>query len=106
MNDVWIGIVCVAEPEGDDILDGSPGAYVHVLTIAESNGTYLKKVSAACEDVGLSVEEVLWSCSLQERLAEYDIEEYLKDLAADVAATKETRFGVFHGWEGHDSSSA
>ncbi|MFQ5512663.1 MAG: hypothetical protein ACE5EO_12550 [Candidatus Krumholzibacteriia bacterium] len=105
MDEVWIGMIRVAAPEDSPILDGSPGAYVNVLAVAKNRVEYLHKVTAACEDNGMTVEETLSCCPLRETLEEYDVEQYIEHIAADVAETGETMFGVFHGWEQEDNGS-
>jgi hypothetical protein len=47
----------------------------------------------------LEVQETVWCEVLQDRLARYDIEDYLLKLARQVRADHKTRFGVFHAWE-------
>ena len=96
---VWIGLFGVIGPPDLPELDGCPGAYVTVLSMACDKQSFLSRVWIDAEALGLAVQEVVWCEPLETRLERYDIEDYLRQLAEEVRAHDETRFGVFHAWE-------
>lgn len=96
---VWLGLVEVTGPPDIPELSGCPGAYVVILAMASDNISYLNQIRKDVESLGLKVVEVAWCLPIKDRTQQYDVEEYLLELAKEVELTSETRFGIFHAWE-------
>ncbi len=96
-------LVAVTGPPANTYLQGCLGAYVTAIAVAHSRDECLAQVAETVRTIGLKMEEVVWCEMLRERLAKYDIEDYLLDLASATEADGRTRFGVFHVWEDEDN---
>jgi hypothetical protein len=98
----WIGLLGVTGPADNPHLSGCPGAYVTVVAMACSYDECMARLGEDVQAIGLRVEEVVWCETLEDRLAKYDIEGYLLELAKATERDHRTRFGVFHAWESED----
>ena len=99
---MWIGLFRVTGPPDNVHLQGCPGAYVTVLGCARNETTFRHRVSDGVVTIGLTLDEVVWTELLSERLERFAVEEYLLGLAAEADRTGELRFGIFHAWEGEE----
>jgi hypothetical protein len=84
-------------------LEGCPGAFVNVLALAEDDKEFIKIVSAEAGELGLKVDEIDWMEPLEDRLAKFEIEQYLLEFAEEIREEGGgSRFGIFHAWEDNE----
>ena len=95
---MWISLVEVTGPRDNPILEGSPGAFTHYLTLAKNARQHGSDARRAAKALGLTVKKALWCERLEHRLERCEIEDYLKDLALRVSRSGVGSFGKFHVW--------
>jgi hypothetical protein len=70
--------------------------------MASSYDECVSRIRTDAHEIGLEVDEIVWCEPLEDRLARYDIEDYLLQHANATRNDGATRFGVFHAWEDED----
>jgi hypothetical protein len=99
--EVWIGVVGIApgeNPQIDDWPEDAVGAFVHVLSWAQTASEYLDAVGAAVEAMGFEVYTTSEVMPFDEWISEgieedeADLTEHYQELAQQVRATKGTVF--------------
>ncbi len=97
---VWIGLLEVFPLPGSCTLGNAAGAYTNALAWAADPSEFEAQVKHGLEDLGLCLGELEDVEPLDGRLSRYTIEDELHDLADEVRATRQTRFGTFHTFPG------
>ena len=97
--EVWIGLVGVKPVADCDLLDGAAGAYVNMLAWANCATELRAKATDACGDYKLEVTEFDDVEPFSLRVRQHEVAKELLDLAKEVEATRNVRFGTFHLWD-------
>jgi hypothetical protein len=96
---VWIGLVSLAGPKENPILQGGLGAYSNFLSRVRDKNEFVQRVTSESRKLGLEVEQLLWCEPLESRLARYEIDPDLLELAEQIGAEGGGAFGKFHAWD-------
>jgi len=105
LRSVWLGSVHIKGDPKNDILDGCFGAYTNVTAKVDNIEEFKMSTEEAVSNLGLYVEEIVWAMPILERLAAYDLDDYLYQNALDTGATGETNFDTFFGYLAEDDEN-
>tara|TARA_B100001093_G_C26782235_1_gene995151 strand:- start:536 stop:868 length:333 start_codon:yes stop_codon:yes gene_type:complete len=99
-KEVWLGLIEISGDPDNSILDGCCGGFSNFLIYADSSSIFEKFVEVSAANLSLKVEKIIWSESLSTRLKNFDIDNYLLKLAAELdPKVDEGVWGEFHVWE-------
>ena len=99
---IWIGLAALSGSPDNHVLDGCIGVYSTFLSVADGLPQFRANLVSAASELDLQLDELCWAEPLVDRLAKYEIDDYLLKLAIETAGDMKPRFGEFHGWEGYD----
>jgi len=100
--EVWIGLAEVrATP--DELLKGGKGAVVSVLAWADSVEDYAAKAAECLEQSDTLLIEFTDVEKFELRQKNFEVADYIKQLADEVAETKRAAFGTFHIYMADDA---
>lgn len=99
---VWVGLVGVTpQPGATKVLSAAAkGAFVNALAYAADEAEYKTAVEQALGGLGLTPYEFEDVETFSERISKWEVDEALRDLADEVVATGDVRFGTFHNYTG------
>ena len=101
MGDVWIGITEVSKGEGSELDFGGVGAFVWWATQADSEETFLRKVTEALKYHRLILLEVSEIRPYDET---DDVSEDIHEIAMRAMENEDwALFGTFHTYRRHDA---
>lgn len=97
---IWIGLFEVRFGENCDLFPSAKGAWVNVLTWAVDVSEFTTKVRNALEAHGMIVVKIEDPEPFSERIANFEVEESLLDLARELESdTNAVLYGDFYTWE-------
>ena len=99
---VWIGLVGVAPNPGSLTLSDRKGAYVNAFAWVSSEIEFENTVRQALNALQLFAFEFEDVEPFEKRMRSHSLDAELLDLAAQVGADKQTRFGTFHTYRNVD----
>ncbi len=77
-------------------MSGAKEGFVNVLTQAQGEIDYFKKVAKALDQFGIGVKEIEDVELLSEREKRCAVDIYLKNLANNIQKEDQVQFGAFH----------
>jgi hypothetical protein len=98
-KEIWIGMVEVRRFEDSKLLQGSSGAFVNVLTWAESQDEFQRKARTLMDHLHLDIAEIEGAEPLKNRGSLDSLEEDIAEIAAEMQFTPDAiRYSSFHTW--------
>ncbi len=98
-KEIWIGLVEVISQRENDVLALNEGAFVNVLTKADSEKEYSRKVKTMFQHYNIKVKNIEEIEILAERMKRQDIEESLLQIAERIKSNNHVIFGTFHTYK-------
>ena len=94
----WVGLVKLAGEPSNPILDGCRGAYSTFLTLSVSRRSFRNAAQKEAENLDLRLVSLVWCQTLESRLQDYNVDDYLLELANNLRSGS-GYYGKFHVWE-------
>jgi hypothetical protein len=101
---IWIGLAEVVAVEGCRPLADARGAFVNVVTWANSEAGFHSKVSKMAAELQLQLVDLEDCEPFSKRRAEWEVDETILDMVDRVNEEPEVvAFGTFHMWHESDA---
>ncbi len=95
----WISLVEVRPEPGNDIFDGAPGAFSHVLCLATNAVEYRRKVGEFFRGLSLEVMGYDGIEPLEQRQRYGSVSDEILDLAAHLSESSPVLYNTFYVYE-------
>ncbi len=98
-SEIWIGLVELTGPAGNEVLEGGHGAFTHCVAAVHDEDEFRRSANAHAKEIGLSTADVRWCEPLAARLNVYEVDQLILDRAAEAERTGRVYFSALHIWE-------
>jgi hypothetical protein len=99
MPEIWIGCAHVKPRPGNDLLDGSRGAFINSVGLAENEQDFASALIDVLDEYDFDVVEVKDIDTLRNREVIYSVDSNLRELAASLTWENPIGLGSFHAYE-------